>query len=59
MIEKDKLERKIEICTFNKQGIIDNVEAKLSKNQPVKKSVLERIADELDCNVEDIMEEKQ
>ncbi len=32
MIDKKELERKIEISAFNKQGIIDNVEAKLSKN---------------------------
>ncbi len=32
--------------------------AKLSKNQPVKRDVLERIATELDCEVEDIMEIK-
>ena len=31
---------------------------KLVKNQPVKQSVLERIAKELDCEVEDIMEVK-
>ena len=31
---------------------------KLVKNQPVKRDVLERIAKELDCKVEDIMEEK-
>ena len=30
--------------------------AKLSKNQPVKRTVLERIADELGCNVEDIVD---
>ena len=32
---------------------------KLVKNQPVKRSVLERIANELDCEVEDIMEVKK
>ena len=30
---------------------------KLVNNQPVKRSVLERIANELDCEVEDIMED--
>ena len=32
---------------------------KLVKNQPVKREVLERIAKELDCEVEDIMETKK
>ena len=32
---------------------------KLVKNQPVKQSVLERIAKELDCSVEDICEVKK
>ena len=32
--------------------------SKLSKNQPVKRVVLEKICDELECKVEDIMEIK-
>ena len=32
---------------------------KLVKDQPVKREVLERIAKELDCEVEDIMEVKK
>ena len=33
--------------------------AKLSKNQPVKRAVLEKICDELGCRVEDIVEYKE
>lgn len=33
--------------------------AKLSKNQPVKKNVLERICKELDCSIDDIVEYKE
>jgi len=32
--------------------------AKLSKNQPVKRAVLEKICEKLGCNVEDIVEIK-
>lgn len=33
--------------------------SKLSKNQPVKRVVLEKICDELDCKVEDIVEYRE
>lgn len=40
----------------DKAGISANSVAKLGKNEPVRLDILMRIADALDCNVEDLFE---